>query len=46
VGPSYEASAEPLTNPWKAQMDVTLARSPGFRAKVPTIYTAVRENKL
>jgi UDP-glucose 4-epimerase len=46
VGSSYEASAEPLANPWKGQMNVTLARSLGFRAKVPTIYTAVRENKL
>jgi len=43
---AYERSAEPLTNPWKGHMDVTLARSLGFQPKVPTIYQAVREGKL
>ena len=46
VGSAYESSAEPLTNPWKGHMDVTLARSLGFRPKVPTVYQAVREGKL
>jgi UDP-glucose 4-epimerase len=46
VGSSYESSAEPLTNPWKGHMDVTLARSLGFQAKVPTVYAAARDNKL
>jgi hypothetical protein len=38
--------AEPLTNPWKGHMDVTLARSLGFQPKVPTVYQAIREGKL
>ncbi|PYI69764.1 epimerase [Arthrobacter livingstonensis] len=42
----YEDSSEPLTNPWKGHMDVTLARSLGFEPKVPTIYHAVREGML
>ena len=46
VGSAYESSAEPLTNPWKGHMDVTLARSLGFRPKVPTVYQAIREGKL
>jgi UDP-glucose 4-epimerase len=46
VGATYESSAEPLTNPWKGHMDVTLARSLGFQAKVPTVYQAIREGKL
>jgi nucleoside-diphosphate-sugar epimerase len=46
VGSPYESSAAPLTNPWKGHMDVALARSLGFRAKVSTVYAAVRENKL
>jgi UDP-glucose 4-epimerase len=29
VGSTYESSAEPLTNPWKGHMDVSLARSLG-----------------
>lgn len=40
VGSSYEASAEPLEQPWKGQMDVSLARSLGFRPTVATIYQA------
>ncbi len=46
VGSTYESSAEPLTNPWKGHMDVTLARSLGFQPKVPTVYQAIREGKL
>ena len=46
VGSTYESSAEPLTNPWKGHMDVTLARSLGFQPKLPTIYQAIREGKL
>jgi UDP-glucose 4-epimerase len=46
VGSTYESSAEPLTDPWKGHMDVTLARSLGFQPKVPTVYQAVRGGKL
>ncbi len=46
VGSTYESSAEPLSNPWKGHMDVTLARSLGFQPKVPTVYQAIREGKL
>jgi nucleoside-diphosphate-sugar epimerase len=46
VGSTYESSAEPLVNPWKGHMDVTLARSLSFRPKLPTIYQAIREGKL
>jgi len=42
----YEDSTEPLTNPWKGHMDVSLARSLGFHPKVATIYQAVRDGKL
>jgi len=43
---AYESSAEPLTNPWRGHMDVTLARSLGFQPKVPTIYQALRDGKI
>jgi nucleoside-diphosphate-sugar epimerase len=46
VGSAYESSAEPLTNPWQGHMDVTLARSLGFKPKVPTVYQAIRDGKL
>jgi UDP-glucose 4-epimerase len=46
VRANYESSAEPLTHPWKGHMDVTLARSLGFRPKVSTVYQAIREGKL
>lgn len=46
VGRPYGSSAEPLTNPWKGQMDVTLARSLGFTATISTIYEAVRKGLL
>lgn len=31
----YEDSAEPLTNPWKGHMDVSLARSLGSTPRPP-----------
>lgn len=43
---AYEGSAEPLTNPWRGHIDVTLARSLGFQPKVPTIYHAVLQGKI
>lgn len=46
VGSTYESSGEPLTNPWVGHMDVTLARSLGFRATVATAYQAQREGRL
>ncbi|CAM3939829.1 NAD(P)-dependent oxidoreductase [Kibdelosporangium persicum] len=46
VGADYQASAEPLTDPWMGQMDVTLARQLGFRPSVPTVYQAAREGAL
>lgn len=46
VGYPYESSAEPLTHPWKGQVDVSLARSLGFTPTVLTIYQAIREGKL
>jgi UDP-glucose 4-epimerase len=46
LGSTYESSAEPLTNPWKGHMDVSLARSLGFRPTILTLYQASREGKL
>ncbi len=46
VGFPYEASAEPLLNPWMGVMDVTLAHSLGFQPKVQTVYQTIREGKL
>ena len=46
VGVEFRTSNEPLANPWKGVMDVTLARSLGFQPKVATIYLAVREGLL
>jgi nucleoside-diphosphate-sugar epimerase len=46
VGVPYEASSEPLTNPWKGQVDVSLARSLDFTPTVQTVYQAVREGRL
>jgi nucleoside-diphosphate-sugar epimerase len=46
VGSPYEESSEPLSNPWKGHMDVSLARSLGFQPKVLTVYQAIREGKL
>jgi UDP-glucose 4-epimerase len=46
VGFDYESSAEPLANPWKGHIDVTLARSLGFQPKVPTVYQALRAGRM
>ena len=46
VGASYEASAEPLANPWMGHLDGSFARSLGFVPKVPTVYQAAREGAL
>jgi UDP-glucose 4-epimerase len=46
VGYDYPQSAEPLPNPWKGVVDVSLARSLGFQPKVATIRQAVREGLL
>jgi nucleoside-diphosphate-sugar epimerase len=46
VGYHYGSSAAPLTDPWKGQMDVTLARSLGFIPTISTIYQAARQNLL
>ncbi|MEU5785135.1 NAD-dependent epimerase/dehydratase family protein [Micromonospora lupini] len=46
VGYSYNSSAEPLSQPWKGQMDVSLARSLGFTPTISTIHEAVRNGAL
>ena len=46
VGYPYGSSAEPLTHPWKGQMDVSLARSLGFTPTISTIYEAARNGAL
>lgn len=46
LGVDYASSAEPLADPWKGHMDITLARSLGFQPKVATIYQAVREDRI
>ncbi|MCW2782094.1 MAG: UDP-glucose 4-epimerase, partial [Marmoricola sp.] len=46
VGYDYPSSAEPLAQPWKGQMDVTLARSLGFTPTISTIYEAARTRAL
>ncbi|MCX5066003.1 NAD(P)-dependent oxidoreductase [Micromonospora lupini] len=46
VGYSYSSSAEPLSQPWKGQMDVSLARSLGFTPTISTIHEAVRNGAL
>lgn len=46
IGYSYGSSAEPLSQPWKGQMDVSLARSLGFTPTISTIYEAVRNGAL
>ena len=43
VGSAYPSSSEPLNDPWKGHMDVSLARSLGFQPKIATIYQAIRE---
>lgn len=46
VGSTYESSGEPLANPWQGHMDISLARSLGFRPKVPTAYQAYRDGRI
>jgi nucleoside-diphosphate-sugar epimerase len=46
VGYDYPSSAEPLPQPWKGQMDVTLARSLGFTPTISTIYEGARTGRL
>ncbi|WP_213815479.1 NAD(P)-dependent oxidoreductase [Glaciihabitans sp. dw_435] len=46
VGSAYDTSAEPLAQPWKGQMDISLARSLGFQPTVPTIYQAASRGLL
>jgi hypothetical protein len=46
VGFTYDSSAEPLVDPWRGHMDVSLARSLGFQPKVLTVYQAIRESRL
>jgi UDP-glucose 4-epimerase len=46
TGGDYETSSEPLVNPWRGQVDVSLARSLGFRPEVLTVYQASREDRL
>lgn len=44
VGGTMEPSSAPLDNPWRLHMDVSLARSIGFRPIVRTVYQAMQEN--
>ncbi|MDX3925820.1 MAG: NAD(P)-dependent oxidoreductase [Shinella sp.] len=44
VGGTMESSSEPLANPWRLHMDVSLARSLGFQPIVRTVYQAAQEN--
>jgi UDP-glucose 4-epimerase len=46
VGADYKTSAEPLTNPWHGQLDVSLARELGFQPRTATMYQAAREGAL
>lgn len=46
IGAEYPSSNEPLVNPWKGQMDASLARRLGFRPGVATIHQAAREGRL
>jgi len=46
VGYRYDPSGAPLSDPWKGQMDVTLARSLGFIPTISTIYQAARQGLL
>lgn len=45
-GYEYPPSAEPLINPWRGQVDVSLARSLGFRPTIPTIHEAARLGRI
>ncbi|MBY5827214.1 NAD(P)-dependent oxidoreductase [Rhizobium leguminosarum] len=44
VGGTMEPSSAALGNPWRLHMDVSLARSVGFRPIVRTVYQAMQEN--
>lgn len=44
AGGTMEPSSEPLANPWHLHMDVSLARSLGFRPVVRTVHQAVQES--
>jgi UDP-glucose 4-epimerase len=46
IGYPYSSSAEPLPEPWKGQMDVSLAGSLGFEPTVATIHQAARRGIL
>jgi len=46
TGGDDETSSKPLVNPWRGQVETSLARSLGFRPEVLTAYQASRENKL
>lgn len=46
VGGTMEPSSAPLGNPWRLHMDVSLARSLGFRPIVRTVYQAAQENSM
>lgn len=43
VGGTMDASSAPLENPWRLHMDVSLARSLGFRPVVRTVHQAAEE---
>jgi len=44
AGGTLEPSSEPLANPWRLHMDISLARSFGFRPTVRTVQQAVEEH--
>ncbi|MER7002480.1 NAD(P)-dependent oxidoreductase [Dactylosporangium sp. NPDC000555] len=46
VDQPIEPSAAPLANPWGGRLDGATARALGFRATVPTVHHALRENLL
>lgn len=46
VGYAYNSSAEPLAQPWKGLMDVSVARGLGFVPTISTIYEAARRDAL
>jgi UDP-glucose 4-epimerase len=46
IGETMEASSEPLTNPWYAHMNGSLARRLGFQPTVRTVYQAAQEGAL
>ncbi|MBB3979955.1 NAD(P)-dependent oxidoreductase [Rhizobium sp. TRM96647] len=43
VGGTMEPSSEPLANPWRLHVDVSLARSLGFQPVVRTVHQAAQE---